>query len=141
MIDRLVDQLTEAMHCVSAAQPDQEIDGAAPDVYLLNDLIAAATHETASTIGFLLADIRAVQARLRLREAFAEFTDDQFDTIVKQGWSLDLVGRICDTAAASGWDKKTVSHRIRELEAAYSALPRPVVKALNGIDARRGVLG
>jgi hypothetical protein len=141
MIDRLVDQLTEAMHCVSAAQPDQEIDGAAPDVYLLNDLIAAATHETASTIGFLLADIRALQARLRLREAFAEFTDDQFDTIVKQGWSLDLVGRICGTAAASGCDKKTVSHRIRELVAAYSALPRPVVKALNGIDARRGAKG
>lgn len=137
VIGRLVDQLTDAMHRVSAAEPDEEIDGAATDVYLLNDLIASATHEMASTIGLLLTDILALQDRLRLRDAFAEFTDDQFDAIVNEGWSLGLVGSVCATAAPSNRDKKTVSHRIRELVAAYSALPGPVVKALNRIDARR----
>jgi hypothetical protein len=45
------------MHRVSAAQPEQELDGAAPDVVALNELITAATHETASAIGFALEDI------------------------------------------------------------------------------------
>jgi hypothetical protein len=119
VIDGVVDQLTEAMHRVSSAEPEQELDGAAPDVAALNELITAATHETASGIAFALADIRALQARLRLREAFPEFTDNQFDTIVNQG--------------------SPASHRARELHVAYNALPSTVVKALRRIDSRRDV--
>jgi hypothetical protein len=111
VIDSVVDQLTDAMRRVSAAAPEQELDGAAPDVVTLNELISVATHETASTIAFLLGDIRALQSRLRLREAFAEFTDDQFDIIVSQGWSLDLV----------------------------NVLPSAVIKALGGNDSRRDI--
>lgn len=55
MIDGVVDQLTEAMHRVRAAEPEQELDGAAADVVALNELITAATHETASEMGFVLA--------------------------------------------------------------------------------------
>ena len=127
------------MHRVSAAEPEQELDGAASDVVTLNELISAATHETASTMSFLLADIRALRSRLRLRETFAEFTDDQFDTIVNHGWSLSLVNDICRAATVSTSDEKMVSRRIHDLLAAYNALPSTVVKTLRGIDSRRDI--
>lgn len=129
MIDGVVDQLTDVMHRVRATEPEQKLDCAAADVVALNELITAATHETASEMGFALADTHALQARLRLRETFAEFTDDQFDTIVKQGWSLDLVNEIRAAATVSDSDRKSVSHRMRELLVAHNALPCTVAKA------------
>jgi hypothetical protein len=62
-----------------------------PELSELEELLHCATHETASSLAFLVHDIEALLARVEVRKKFALFTHEQFDRIVLQGWSLSLV--------------------------------------------------
>ena len=67
-----------------------ELSRDAPEVSRIEDLLHAATHETASTLAMTLQDIESLLQRVQLRRKFALFSAERLERIVREGWSTRL---------------------------------------------------
>jgi hypothetical protein len=61
-----------------------------PEVSRIEDLLHAATHETATTLALTLQDVEVLLQRVRLRRKFSTFSAAQLERIVREGWSTRL---------------------------------------------------
>lgn len=92
-----------------------------PESVALDNLLLAATHETASQLGFLLQDIMALRARLALMSAWPQFDRREQLQIGEQGWSLALLQQLHQSRAAQTLD--SLSREIKAFHCAWQALP------------------
>ena len=101
-----------------AELPDEEM----PEVSQVEELLHVATHETASALAMTLQDIDALLQRVQLRRRFAIFSGEQFDRIVREGWSTrlaaELRGEIPSISLAE------ISAHVRQLCTDWGRLPR-----------------
>ncbi len=65
-----------------------------PESVVIEELLHASTHETASNLAFAIADIHTLIARIRLREKYKVLPASEFEHVVSSGWSTPLVGEL-----------------------------------------------
>ncbi|MEW6706118.1 MAG: hypothetical protein AB1430_14830 [Pseudomonadota bacterium] len=73
----------------------------APESEALAALLHRSTHETANQLAEALREIDKLLAQVQVRRKFAHFNAQQFDRIVRQGWSLPLVQELQGELPAS----------------------------------------
>lgn len=90
----------------------------------LEELLQIATHETATSLGFTLQDIRTLRQRLAVRRRYAIFTEPEFEKIILRGWSTRLVKELHESMApGSAPDLKALSALVRALEQDWQSIP------------------
>src|SRR5438132_2200119 len=94
-LDEIVQQIEAASHLLIGVQyswdealAQESGSQSSKDVDRLEELLEVATHETSSSLGFLLQDIRTLRQRIKIRRAHCVFSDDEFKRIIQEGWSL-----------------------------------------------------
>lgn len=89
---------------------------------MLEELLHCATHETGNSLGFLIQDIETLQARLRVRRKYSFFSAHQFNRVVQEGWSLQLLQELRNEHPEK--DMEGLSSSVKQLRNEWSSLPR-----------------
>jgi hypothetical protein len=130
-IGEVVKSIKAALKLLESAEHEwpssmQVIPQAVPEVSQLEELFHCATHETSSTLAFLVHDIETLLARIHVRQKFAIFTPSQFNLIVDSGWSTGLIQELHQQLPA--YDLLELSAQIKHLCSDWSTLPNVVFK-------------
>ncbi|NLR75592.1 hypothetical protein [Leeia aquatica] len=123
LLARLQAITDELQHC-SHAYPElfPACNTETPEGIALDNLLLAATHETASQLSFLLQDIHGLHARLALMAARPQFTRHEQVMIGEQGWSLPLLQVLHQSRPTQALDE--LSQQVKAFHATWQALPK-----------------
>jgi hypothetical protein len=88
----------------------------------LEELLHQATHELGGSLGFYINDIETLISRQQIRSSFAQYSNEQFNQIAQQGWSLGLVRELHDAIPSISLEDH--SSAIRAIISQLSALPK-----------------
>ncbi|MCL2310262.1 MAG: hypothetical protein FWC42_08340 [Proteobacteria bacterium] len=130
-IGEVVNNIKAAIKLLESAEHEwpnamQDVPQAIPEASQLEELLHCATHETSSTLAFLVRDIETLFARIRIRQEFAVFATDQVNRIVESGWSVGLVQEIHQQLPALSLPE--LSAQIKRLCSEWSDLPKVAFK-------------
>jgi hypothetical protein len=121
-LEGAVQRLESAQGIRPAALQNLALPADAPEVGLLEELLNSATHETASSLAFLLQDIRALLRKIAARQRFPCFTVRQIERITEQGWSTPLVEELHRELPSLSLPE--LSALVKQLCAEWSKIPR-----------------
>jgi hypothetical protein len=88
----------------------------------LEELLHEATHDIGSRLGFYINDIETLIAKQQIRSRFAQYSNEQFEQIAQQGWSLKLVRELHKAIPSMSLDDH--SSAVHAIRSQLSALPK-----------------
>ena len=87
------------------------------------EILEGATHETASSLGLYVHEIKTLLPRIELRRKYLQLTNAEFETIANQEWSLSLVKQIHEQLQSRERIELTeASDIIKEIQHAWANL-------------------
>jgi hypothetical protein len=87
------------------------------------EVLEGATHGTASSLGLYLHEIETLLPHTELRQKYLQLTNDEFEAIINQEWSLALVKQIhAQLQGRERLELEEVSELIKEIQHEQSKL-------------------
>lgn len=129
MFDTEIKQLERAMSILGEVEARYEDSASkivsSPDRDVVQAAFHCATHEAATVIGLSLQDIRTLVQRLRIRDAHSSFTAPQFQFIVENPWSTNMVAELFKMLGDNHeFTLATLSPVVKEIQQQWNALRR-----------------
>ena len=88
------------------------------------EVLEGATHETASSLGLYLHDIKTLLPQIELRKEYPQLTNKEFSRIVSEEWSISLVKETQEKLKSrSQLELAEASELIKEIQHKGSKLP------------------